>query len=200
MRHALLAFALCACFHAQAQELDIVAPPAWEGGWKMVDDKKGPDWRLSVFLPAKAEQGSLARMVSIASTWGPKQGGSAHLMKQWTEHLQKTCPELSTLSTPVMSANDFQVAYARFYCPKRSDTGEGSVDYVKTIASSGGAYLVAVAQRTPPYATPKPGHMVYAAQADADAMIQWLKTTGDYLQNNVRACGAKTPLIAVCSS
>lgn len=209
---------LCTCFSAQGQyetrpsaprqdqpapdQLDIQPPPGWEGGWKAVVDNQGHDSRYWMFLPAKAAEGSLARTVSISSVWGAKHGGSQHLMEQWNEQLRKTCPQVTIVTSPVTRANGYSVAYARFHCPKRSDTGEGSVDLAKTIASEGGAYLVVVAQRTAAYTSPKPGDVRYAAQADADALSRWMKSTGEYLQKTVRACymQGQSPAVVVCSN
>ena len=105
---------------------------------------------------------------------------------------------MAYVPSKTQNGNGFVVGYAQFYCPKLSDTGEGSVDFVKAFASDSHAYLVAVTQRTPSFTSVVPGSITYPNNADTEALVQWLKDMSDYL-GTVRVCRGPSPLELTCS-
>ena len=186
---------------ALAQDrLQIAAPPFWTNGWKQATDHGGPGWRLTVFVPTEAPERSVKDLISITTTsGGPQNDGVVRLIRAWGIHVNSTCEKLAMVPPQPKNENGYSVGYAQFYCPKRSDTGEGSVDFVKAVASESQAYLVAVAQRTLPYTSVVPGAVSFAENKDTEAFVEWLKAVSNYLSSTVRVCRGPSPLEVKCS-
>lgn len=185
--------------HAQV-DLELAAPPYWKGDWEQKSDETINGRRHVVLKPVGTPADSVKDLVTVVFMRpGAQRGTVARLTEEWASQVRKTCPDVRTVLAPLRDANGYSVGYARLDCPKRADTSEGSVDLVKVIAAEKDAFLVVVAQRTPPFAVPAPGQIQYERKADADAIGQWLKSMGGYLQSTVRACDLSNPLVKVCS-
>ena len=204
-----LALAILACLPAAYAQfgpqikpppnLEIGPPPDWQGGWEAVSDQSSDGKRHLVLRPASAAPDSVKRLLNVVmAPGGTNKSVVMSLAQDWATQVRKTCPEVNTVAAPLKSANDFWVGYLRLDCPKRSDTGEGSLDLVKIMVAEKQAFLIAIAERTPPFVVPKPGSIKYATQAEADAVGKWLKSMGSYLES-IRACEFQTPMIKLCS-
>lgn len=173
---------------AAQYRLKISAPPSWSAGWREASDTGGKDWRLIVFIPADASEGKPSDLVSVTSTLGnaSKDDAVKRLVEAWALQLKKTCKSLTAIPGEETVGDEFNVGYAQFYCPKRTDTGLGAVDVVKVIAAGKEAHLVAVSHLGEPFTTIAP-------------LADWVKPAHDYLQSQVRLCKGPSPLKLECS-
>jgi hypothetical protein len=179
--------------------LQIVAPPFWTNGWRQASDHAGPGWRLTVLVPTEAPDRSTKNLVSITTSSGGSQSdGVARLIRAWGLHVNATCEKLTVVPPKPNTENGYNVGYAQFYCPKRRDTAEGSVDFVKAVASESQAYLIAVAQSTRPFTSEVPGAITFDDNKDTEHLVDWLKATSSYL-SSVRVCGGPSAMEVKCS-
>jgi hypothetical protein len=167
--------------------LQIDPPPSWTAGWTQASDTGGKDWRLVVYIPSDAVEGKPADLVSITTTIsnGSKDDGVKRLVEAWALQLRKTCKTLSAVPADELIGEKFNVGYAQFYCPRRTDTRAGAVDAVKVIAADNEAHLIAVSHAAPPFKTLAP-------------LAPWVKQANEYLQS-VRLCTGPSPLKQECS-
>lgn len=184
-------------------KLQISPPPAWKDGWKVVSEQPGRGFRVMVFVPPAdaarpdASKDSVTIMEAsggVQDEWVPK------LYQAWGQIVRKTCNGMFVGPPSTRTEDGFTTAYARFYCPKRNGVEEGGVDLAKIMASPAGAHLVVVGKRTAPFRSEVPGHISYANDAETQAMVEWLKSTNDYLITSVRACNGPSPLAMKCST
>ena len=199
-----VAVALLVASNAQAQEallpdsIDINPPASWEGGWAIVSNESGNGFSKIEFRPAKQTADSNRNAVMLFEIWGGSQrDGAARLLGAWETDLRKTCPQVSSNQGATKSANGFSVHYVQFLCPKRSDTGEGSLHFVKTISSDKHTFLVGVLRGSPPF-TLTGMTVSYADTAEVEGLTRWIKSTNAYLEN-VHACDGHSPFVKVCS-
>ena len=175
-----------------SDRLELKAPSHWVD-WTRISDVPGNQFHYAEYVPANRKPGSLRDLISITITWGGSQAGAPLRMTgAWAKHLLTTCPGLSIGPPDPRTAGLFAVAYAQFYCPKRSDNGQGSVDYAKVMSTDNSAYMVVVSQRTSSYRSDVPGMVQYENNDETDAFVEWLKVTNAYLRTSVRVCRATT--------
>jgi hypothetical protein len=182
-----LTFAAAANGAFAQYRLQIDPPPSWSAGWTQASDTGGKDWRLIVYTPSDAEEGKPADLISITSTVGnnSKDDGVRRLVEAWALQLRKTCKTLSAVPGEETFGEKFNVGYAQFYCPRRTDTRAGAVDAVKVISAANEAHLIAVSHAAPPFKTLAP-------------LAPWVKQANEYLQS-VRLCTGPSPLKQECS-
>jgi hypothetical protein len=108
------------------------------------------------------------------------------LVEAWALQLKRDCKTLTVVPGEETVGEEFNVGYAQFYCPKRTDTGVGAVDVVKVIAAGNEAHLVAVTHLTAPFRSLAP-------------LAEWVRPANDYLQSQVRLCRGASPLKQACS-
>ena len=137
----------------------------------------------------------------MTTTWG---GASQHdapvrMGRAWGQHLLTACPGLTVVPPKPKLENGVVTAYMQFYCPKRSDNGQGSVDFVKVIATNETAYMIAVAQRTSSYTSAVPGAVQFEKNSETEAFVDWLKLTGEYLAAAVSVCRSTESSKEECS-
>jgi hypothetical protein len=188
--------------HAQDQtardKIDIAPPSSWEGGWMTALNEGGQGWSRIEFRPATQAADSRRHAIQLLEIWGGSQReAAARLLGKWDEDLRKACPEASSAQGAARSANGFSVRYVQFLCPRRSDTGEGTVHFVKTISSDKHTFLVAVLRASPSF-TLTGTTVRYADNAEVDALDRWIKSTSAYLEK-VHACDAHSQFVTVCS-
>ncbi|HEX7054500.1 MAG TPA: hypothetical protein VF211_11270 [Burkholderiales bacterium] len=193
MRPARLASLACGCLlaglasGAAAQyRLDIDPPPSWRGGWKQAANTGGQGWRLLVYMPADAVEGEPSDLVSITRMRArSKDDGVKRLVEAWALQLKRNCKVLSAVPDTEKVGEEFNVGYAEFYCPERTDTGAGATDVVKVMAAGNEAHLVAVTHMSAPFRQITP-------------LAGWVSWAKAYLESEVRLC--RGPLLKrVCS-
>jgi len=195
----LAAAALLGASAAQAQDrIDIEPPPGWAGGWTIAANLRGEGWSRIDFRPV-AQTADLSRQaVTLLEIWGGSQrDGASRLLGSWEADVRKTCPEARAFRNPVRNANGFSVLYVQFLCPKRSDTGEGAVHFLKTISSDKHTFLVAAVRGSGPF-TVEGTDIRYADTSDVEALGRWINSTNPYLEN-VHACDSHSQFVTVCS-
>jgi hypothetical protein len=172
---------------AAQYRLHVSPPPSWTDGWKQASDTAGKDWRLVVYVPSDVAQG-LGELVSVTGTIRntSKDQGVKRLVEAWALQLKRTCKRLIVVPGDEALGEEFNVGYAEFYCPKRTDTGMGAVDVVKVIAAGNEARLVAVSRLGPPF-------------RDIAPLAGWVKPAREYLKSEVRLCRGPSPLKQECS-
>ncbi|MDX1915608.1 MAG: hypothetical protein SFU55_08475 [Methylophilus sp.] len=174
-------------FAEERFELQIKPPPAWSG-WKQTGSFPSERLKLDTLVPANAFPGSLKDLITVTHTWGDSQADAPfRLTNAWAQHLATSCPNLSVVPPKLKDEGVFSVAYAQFFCPKRSDSNEGSMDFAKVISTNNSAVLVVIAQRTSSYTNPVPGPIQYEDNAETIAFVEWLKSASDYL-SSVHVC------------
>jgi hypothetical protein len=195
----LAAAALLGTGTAQAQDrIDLAPPSSWQGGWTVASNETGEGWSRIEFRPTAQTADSPRHAVQLLEIWGGSQrDGAARLLEKWDEAVRQICPQASAAQGAARNANGFSVRYVQFLCPKRSDTGEGSVHFVKTISSDKHTFLVAVLRASPSF-TLTGTTVRYADAAEVEALDQWIKSTGTYLEK-VQACDAHSQFVTVCS-
>jgi hypothetical protein len=185
---------LCGLFVAAAApgaaaqyQLHVSPPPSWTDGWKQASDTTGKDWRLLVYLPSDAGQAP-GELVSVTGTIRntSKDAGVKRLVEAWALQLKRTCKRLIAVPGEEALGEEFNVGYAEFYCPRRTDTGMGTVDVVKVIAAGNEAHLVAVSRVGAPFRNIEP-------------LARWVKPAHEYLETQVRLCRGPSPLKQECS-
>ena len=182
----------------EGDSIGIEPPPSWEGGWTIAANLRGEGWSRIDFRPA-AQTAELRRQaVTLLEIWGSSQrDGAARLLGSWEADLRKTCPEARAFRGAQRNANGFSVLYVQFLCPKRSDTGEGSVHFLKTISSDKHTFLVAAVRGSPPF-TLEGTDVRYADNGEVEGLDRWMKSTNPYLEN-VHACDRHSQFVTVCS-
>jgi hypothetical protein len=183
-------------------KLQISPPPAWKDGWKLVSEQPGQGFRVMVFVPpadAAQPEASKDSITIMETSGGMQEEWVRKLYQAWGQTVRKTCSRMFVGQPTTRTEDGFTTAYAQFYCPKRNGVEEGGVDLAKIIASPAGAHLVVVGKRTGPFRSEVPGHISYASDAETQAMVEWLKSTNDYLFTSVRTCIGPSPLQMKCS-
>lgn len=176
--------------HAE-DKLQLSPPPAWKDGWKQVSEQPGRGYRVMVFVPtADAGQVNAAKdsLTIMEASGGAQEDRVATLYQAWSQTAQKTCSGMFVGRLSPRAEEQFTIAYAQFYCPKRNGLEEGGVDLAKIMASPTSAFLVVVGKRTAPFKTEPAGRISYATSEETQAMAEWMKSTHEYLTNGVRAC------------
>ena len=191
----LLAFAAILALFAPAlyaeDKLQLSPPPTWKDGWKQVSEQPGRGFRVMVFVPtADAAQVNAAKesVTVMEASGGPQEDRVATLYQAWSQTAQKTCSGMFVGRLSPRAEEEFAIAYAQFYCPKRNGLEEGGVDLAKILASPSSAFLVVVGKRTAPFKTEASGQISYATGEETKAMAEWMQSTNDYLARGVRAC------------
>jgi hypothetical protein len=187
-------------FAGESLSLKLSPPPGWPGGWKTASDHHAEGVQMTELVPANAVVGSVKDIVTVVITRvGSQQEAPFTVTRAWGEHLKTSCPGLSVVPPKPTTEGAFSVAYAQFYCPKRSDNGQGSIDLVKVISADDSTFMVVVAQRTSSFTSAVPGAIQYDKNEDTDAFFEWLKATNDYLHTSARACRKTASDIDECS-
>ncbi len=172
---------------------------SWEAGWTIASETGGKGWSKVEFRPVTQSADLRTQAITLLEIWGGSQrDGAARLLRAWDADLRKPCPEASAFRGATPNANGFSVQYVQFLCPKRGDTGEGSVHFVKTISSDKRTFLIAVVRSSPSFTTT--GSTVrYAENAEVDALNRWIQSTNAYLETAVHACETHSQFVAICS-
>ena len=182
----------------RADSLDMEPPASWEGGWTIAANLRGEGWSRIDFRPAAQTPDLRRQAVTLLEIWGGSQrDGASRLLGSWEADVRKTCPEARTFKGTLRNANGFSVLYVQFLCPKRSDTGEGSIHFLKTISSDKHTFLVAAIRGSEPF-TLEGTNIRYTDNGEVAALDRWIKSTNPYLEN-VHACDKHSEFVTVCS-
>jgi hypothetical protein len=197
-------FALTLLFHAAVgfaapDDLLRLSPPASWGEWKIDGSKRTGNISLTSRSPA-APQFSQWKDSLVTFTFYPigASENAVSALKQIVILENAVCEGLSVVPPKTTKDNrGFSVAYLQTHCRKHKGIGQGRLGFFKAISSSDRVFVVGVMKVVPSEAFgPAPGMFV---GDDADWIVKWLATSGNYLNEKAFACAAASSPREACS-